>query len=596
MRPPRADVGRVFRPGMSGILALATGLALSGALLAADRDTRVADAAMRGDVQAVRALITQQVDVNVAQGDGMTALHWAARMGDAELTRLLLAGKANVKATTRLGDITPMYLAAESGEAAVINLLLTAGGDANVATALGVTPTMVAASGGHTAVIKALAKGGADVNAKENTYGQTPLMFAAANNHAATIDALIDLGADLSIATRVRAPGGRGGGGGAGRGGGRGGGGNAAAGGTAAGRGAGAPGQTAGGGGRGAARGGAAGPPAATGAAGTASAAGVAGQAPPAEPQGAEQARPAAEPMGGLTPLHYAARQGQTDAVRVLLERKANINVVTGDQTSPLMLAIINGHFDLAMSLLERGADPKMATAAGGTPLYRVIDLQWAPKSFYPQPDIRQQRVSHLELMKALMAKGANPNARLAKALWYTTYGFDLDALDPTGATPFWRASQAGDVAAMRLLVAPGADPKVGTNDGVTPLLALAGDGFHGNDAIVVPAGRMPATRYLVDELKADVNAVDERGGAATSILHQNTRAYTSVHAAAARGDNEMIEYLVSKGARVDLVGRNGLTAADMANGPRERIQPFPETIKLLIKLGSKFSNRCQSC
>jgi ankyrin repeat protein len=106
----------------------------------------------------------------------------------------------------------------------------------------------------------------------------------------------------------------------------------------------------------------------------------------------------------------------------------------------------------------------------------------------------------------------------------------------------------------------------------------------------------MPAARYLVEELKADVNAVDERGGAATSILHQNTRAYSSIHAAAARGDNEMILYLVSKGARVDLVGKNGLTAADMANAPRERIQPFPETIALLIKLGSKFSNRCVSC
>jgi ankyrin repeat protein len=260
------------------------------------------------------------------------------------------------------------------------------------------------------------------------------------------------------------------------------------------------------------------------------------------------------------------------------------------------MLAVINGRFDLAMYLLDRGADPKITTAAGGTPLYRVVDLKWAPKSFYPQPDIRQQRVSHLDLMKALLDKGANPNVRLVRGLWYTTYGFDLDALDPAGATPFWRASQAGDVEAMRLLVAHGADPKLGTNDNVTPLLALAGDGFHGNDAIVVPTGRMPAARYLVEELKADVNAVDERGGAATSILHQNTRAYSAVHAAAARGDNELIQYLVSKGARVDLVGKNGLTAADMANGPRERIQPFPETIALLVKLGSKFSNRCVSC
>jgi ankyrin repeat protein len=300
--------------------------------------------------------------------------------------------------------------------------------------------------------------------------------------------------------------------------------------------------------------------------------------------------------MGGLTALHYAARQGHAEAVLALLDRGAEIDGKTGDNTTPLMIAVINGRFDLAMELLERGADPTIATVAGGTPLYRVVDLQWAPKSFYPQPDIRQERVSYLDLMKTLIARGADPNARLARQLWYTTYGFDLDALDPAGATPFWRAAQAGDLDAMRLLVAHGADPKPGTRDDVTPLLALAGDGFHGNDAIVVPQGRMPALRYLVEELGADVNAVDERGGAATSILHQNTRAYSAVHAAAARGDNEMIRYLVSKGARVDLVGKNGLTAADMANGPRERIQPFPETIALLVELGSKFSNRCVSC
>jgi uncharacterized protein len=317
---------------------------------------------------------------------------------------------------------------------------------------------------------------------------------------------------------------------------------------------------------------------------------------PASEDNGISEPRPATEPGGGLTPLHYAVRQGQKEAVRALLDGGARVNDVTGDRTTPLMLAVINGHFDLAMYLLERGADPKIANVAGGTPLYRVVDLQWAPKSFYPQPDIRQERVSYLDLMTALMAKGADPNVRLAKPLWYTTYGFDLDSLDPSGATPFWRAAQAGDLDAMRLLVSHGADPKLSATDGVTPLLALAGDGFHGNDAIVVPAGRMPALRYLVEELKAEVNAVDEKGGAATSILHQNTRAYSAVHAAAARGDNEMIEYLVSKGARVDLVGKNGLTAADMANGPRERIQPFPETIALLVKLGSKFSNRCQSC
>ena len=562
-------------------------LLFSGALLNAAGDTRVADAAQRGDRQTVRALVKQRADVNGGQGDGMTALHWAATNGDAEMAQVLVAAGANVKALTRLGGITPLLLAAQNGDARLIELLLAAGADPNSATSLGMTPLMMVAWAGRPEAIKALALKGADPNAKENTYGQTPLMFAAANNEVRAIEALLEIGANPAIATKVR-PAGRGGRpGGAGAAGGRGGG----------------PGRG-GGRGLGGARGGAqATPPAATPSAERAApapdaqAGSAEGAGTPEPPNnGIEEPREAQEAMGGLTPLLYAARQGHLEAVRVLLDHGGNVNEPSADRTTPLMMAVINGRFDLAMFLLERGADPKIATVAGGTPLYRVVDLQWAPKSFYPQPDIRQQRVPHLELMKALLAKGADPNAKLARQLWYTTYGFDLDALDPAGATPFWRAAQAADADAMRLLVAHGADPAIGTTDGVTPLLALAGDGFHGNDAIVVPAGRIPAARYLVEELKADVNAVDERGGAATSILHQNTRAYTPVHSAAARGDNEMILYLVSKGARVDLVGKNGLTAADMANGPRERIQPFPETIALLVKLGSKFSNRCISC
>jgi ankyrin repeat protein len=300
--------------------------------------------------------------------------------------------------------------------------------------------------------------------------------------------------------------------------------------------------------------------------------------------------------MGGLTPLLYAARQGHFETVRTLLDAGVDINQVSADKTTPLMMAIINGHFDLGMYLLERGANPKLATVAGGTPLYRVIDLQWAPKSFYPQPNARQEKVTYLELMKALLARGADPNARLAAQLWYTGYGFELDGVEPAGATPFWRAAQVGDVDAMKLLVAQGADPNIATNEGVTPLLVAAGDGYHGNDAVTVPYGRMPAVKYLVEECHADVNAADKKAGESTVTTHTNSRAYTPIHSAAARGDNEMILYLVSKGARVDMVGKNGLTAADMANGPRERIQPFPETIKLLISLGSKFSNRCISC
>jgi ankyrin repeat protein len=483
----------------------------------------------------------------------MTALHWAASRDDTEMAQLLLQSGANVKATTRLGNYTPLWLAAETGNARLVDMLLAAGADADAATTVGVTPLMLAAAAGSLENIKALVAHGADVNAKEQGYGQTPLMFAAARNRADAIRMLIELGARADVPTKVRLPQGRG-------------------------RGRGAP-------------------PAVPGAPGSAGDRRASAPALDERQQaGLPPERVAQEPMGGLTPLLYAVREGHSEAARALLDSGVNINAVSADKTSPLMMAIINGHFDLAMDLLERGADPKIATMAGGTPLYRVIDLEWAPKSFYPQPNAKQEKVSYLDLMKALLAHGADPNARLTKQLWYTGYGFELEGVDPAGATPFWRAAEVADLDALRLLRSAGADPNIPTTEGVTPLLVAAGDGFHGNDAITVPAGRMPAVRFLVEECGADVNAVDVKAGESTSILHSNSRTYTPLHAAAARGDNDMVLYLVSKGARVDLVGTNGVTVADIANSPRERIEPFPETVQLLVSLGAKNSNRCVSC
>ena len=519
---------------------------------------------MRGDREVVRSLLKQAADVNGAQGDGMTALHWAATRDEVDVAEMLLYAGANVRAATRLGGLTPLWLAAQNGSAKMIDLLLTRGADANVTTSLGVTPLMLAAASGSVEALKTLATHGGNVNAAENTYGQTPLMFAAAAGQPAAIETLIALGAKTTSTTKVRMPPAR------------------------------PP--------RGAPPAGTAGNPAAVdaGRSGRGSAAAPAGQAGAAPDQPVpgtpEESRDAQEPMGGLTPLLYAARQGHPGAVRALLDHGADVNGLSADKTSPLMMAVVNGHFDLAMYLLERGADPRIATMAGGTPLYRAVDLQWAPKSFYPQPSTKQEKVTYLELMKALLARGADPNARLTRLLWYTGYGFELDGVDEAGATPFWRAAQVADLDAMRLLVSAGADPNIPTNEGVTPLLVAAGDGFHGNDAITVPAGRMPAVRYLVEECHADVNAIDKKAGDSTSVLHSNSRAYTPLHSAAARGDNEMILYLVSKGARVDLVGANGVTVADIANGPRERIQPFPETVELLVRLGAKNSNRCVSC
>ena len=155
-----------------------------------------------------------------------------------------------------------------------------------------------------------------------------------------------------------------------------------------------------------------------------------------------------------MTPLLFTAREGHIDAARALLDAGADVNQPRdGDQTTPLLMAAINGHFDLAKLFLDRGADPPLAGENGATPLYAVLNCVWAQKSNYPQPrGFTQQKLTYLEIMTALLDKGADPNARLKKKVWYSGYNSDLSGVDESGATPFWRAAYASDVDAMRLL------------------------------------------------------------------------------------------------------------------------------------------------
>jgi uncharacterized protein len=607
-------------------------------------DSPVADAAMHGEVETVRSLLKAGADVNAAQGDGMTALHWAALHGDVELAKMLVYAGANVKATTRLGGYTPLILASRDGIAPMIAALIDAGADVNGPTSTGAAPLHFAAASGHVDAVSTLLEHGADPNIRENAAGQTPLMFAAAANRAEVITALIGHGADASIESKVvdaktvadadaAARRRR----------------NAM---VAAARTTPAPtttrrggdptaelqgnddtGQQAGGrGGRGRAQGAAA--QAATGRAGGGRQGGAVrstseasaeelqgkdGEVPARKAGGSGEADPP-QPLsyndlvgawGGLTPLIHASRQGNVEAVEALLDAGADINQVSGgDKTSPLLAATINGQFDLAMLLLERGADPDITNHAGVAPLYGAINVQWAPHAFYPQPSPGQQKTTHIELMKALLDHGADPDIRLTMKVWYTGYNFDQSGVDETGATAFWRAAQASDIEAMRLLIAHSADPDIwskvlperrapnGRNAGdaanqpppvpvggpaVSPLHVATGAGYDGNFHRNAPVGWLPAVKYLVEELGFDVNTPDYKG-------------YTPLHNAAFRGDNEMIEYLVSKGADVMAVARSGQTTVDMANGPVQRLQPFPETIALLEGLGAKNNHHCVSC
>ncbi len=562
-------------------LSLAGAVCLSAVLNAAGEAT-VAEAAMRGDKDAVRALLKKGGDVNASQGDGMTALHWAAMKGDRELAQMLIYAGANVRASTRLGAYTPLALAAREGYTDVIAALLAGGADAKAATSTGTTALMLAAASGNARAVTMFVENGADINAKENAMEQTALMFAAAYNRVDALKALLKSGADITSTTKVvdlsgltspdeeairqqiqqQQQGGQG------------------------------------------ARGGRFG-----------------GRDPFAGKAGVDRQFRFNELVaysGGMTPLLLAARQGHMESVQVLVDAGADVNQVSkGDKTSPLLIATINGHFDLAKYLLDKGADPNLASDNGGAPLVGAVNVQWAPKALYPQPRAyQQQKLTHIDFMKALLAKGADPNARLKKKLWYSGYNFDLAGVDEIGATPFWRAAYAADVDAMRLLVAFGADPNIPTTKpagrprtgdggredtqdvsglppipvggpGVTPLQAAAGvgygEGFAANSHRFAPGGQLLAVKYLVEELGADVNAVDHEG---TAALHQ----------AAARGDVEMIAYLVSRGANIMAINREGQTTADMANGPVQRVQPFPHALALLMKLGSKNSNKCVSC
>ena len=318
-----------------------------------------------------------------------------------------------------------------------------------------------------------------------------------------------------------------------------------------------------------------------------------------------------------MTPLLLAARQGHLETARALLDAGAGVNQLSsGDKTSPLLIATINGHFDVAKFLLDHGADPTIASENGATLLYAALNCEWAPKSLYPQPRAYlNQKVTYLDLMKAALDKGADPNVRLRKKVWYSGYSFDLSGVDEIGATAFWRAAYASDVEGMRLLMAYGADPNIPTmkgagrartadverdvrdvattpplpvgGPGITPLQAASGVGygeeFAANSHRFAPTGMLAAAKYLLEELHVDVNARDHEGN-------------TALHHAAARGDVEMIQYLVSKGADVKAVNREGKTTADMANGPVQRIQPWPEALALLEKLGAKNNHKCVSC
>ena len=591
--------------------AVSVGLAVVLCAVALPAEGQIIDAARNGDFEAVRSLLAQGADANTAQGDGMSALHWAAERGHAAVADVLLAAGAAVEAETRVGSYTPLHLASRGGHGPIVLALLDAGADPNATTAnSGVTPLHLAAGaiGGAEAVSALLARG-AEVDAREASSGQTPLMFAAAYNRAEaavvllehdadptaqteTIDVLrsmavdrearqrfgdaIDDFRDAEAAGRDWEP-----------------------------------------------------SPANVQAAIMAQRDFLLSDYDPGPVDGVSLARvnseyPGGPPVthppyreslvgktGGMSALLHAAREGHLESALALLDGGADIDQVSADNTSPLLMATLNGQFDLAMLLVERGADPNVAAFTdGAAPLFATLQTQWAPKSNYPQQRAQDdQEAEYMDVLRLLLEAGADPDMRLNTHLWYWEFGLTKIGLDLTGATPFWRAALAQDVPAMRMLASYGADPNIPTRwpavgmrerrqqdgrqqedsglpsvpegiENAYPLHAAAGGGYLGLGAFSMrntPDQFLPAVRYLIEELGADVNLRD-------SWL------YTPLHYAASRGDNEMIEYLVSQGGDIGAITRLGQSTADMARGGRAGFftrVAFPETAELLQSLGS---------
>ena len=526
-------------------------LALAGAASlgeAASIASPVAMAAMRGDKVAIRALIKQKADVNAPMADGATALQWAAYRNDLELADILIASKADVTKPNREGA-TPLSLAATNGSPEMIERLLKAGADPNEKLNGGQTPLMLAARNGNPTAIKALLDRKADVNAKETLRGTTALMWAAEESNPEALKMLIAAGADIKA---ISAP--------------------DAKGGTAylsnpvqqrlaSSFGANGPRGAANGVGNAAAR--------RPNAGAAARAAAAPGQVTPAADEDLVAAADAAAAAsafnrtantngGGLPPLMYAARENCLECVKVLLDAGADVNQTSRYNWTPLLSAIKNSHYQMAKLLLDRGADPNISDKGGWNPLYLAVDNRNIEGGDYP---IRQPDMDHMEIIKALIAKGANVNARICgeastkeKCTGNSTETrtiFTMQWLWEDGATPFIRAAQSGDTELMKVLLAAKADPKLATAHNVTALAAASGIGWvEGITTEHSPAETFEAVKMCLD-LGIDPNIQDDEGRAA-------------LHGAAHKGRAEVVKYLVEHGSKLD---QHDLGSRDTVNG-----------------------------
>ena len=519
--------------GVVATACLMTLLAMAGPTAAPD-DPELVDAARNQDQTKVRALLARPTAVNVRAEDGSTALLWAAHWNDLATATLLIRARADANVANDFG-MTPLSRACTNGSAALVALLLDAGANPNTRIATGESPVMTCASTGNAEAVRLLIAHGADVNAKEPSQNQDALMWAAAERHPNVVRLLVEAGAS-----------------------------------------------------------------------------------------------PQAHTKKGFTALHFAAREGDLDSVRQLLASGVDVDIrsrpdaaaetgrdatagsnggrsasgtaaaaaaprgpgyqaTISEGSTPLLVATVRGHVPLALFLLDNGADPNVLDAgftalhwASGTweggisnPVYGFSD----PMSGIPD---RQQKVA---LVKALLAHGANPNARMTRRPpGFSGLGGGYE--DAAGATPFLLASAADDLEMMRLLLAAGADPRLITDTKATAVMAASGLNRGIGESPITEAQALDAVKFLFD-LGADAKG-------------STTGGENALFGAAYRGWNTLLELLIEKGADVNAVSKAGITPWLAASGHGDRLGGVlynKEGADILLKHGAdpKLGKPCQA-
>jgi len=416
---------------------------------------------------------------------------------------------------------TALHWAAQAADVEGVRALLAAGAKANLANRNRITPLSLAALTGSRSIVEALVQAGADVNALL-PQGQTALMMAARAGHVGVVEVLLSHGADLHAREHVL-------------------------------------GETA-----------------LIWAAAenhrdvitalVARGADVNGTSNPltfsrAEFGDGKSGRLTVLPRGAWVPLMYAARQNASGALKALGESGANLDATDPDNMTALLVAVINAHYDAAALLLDMGADPDIGDAAGMTPLYAAVDMNTFPDTPGRPTPRPSGRLDAVGFVKALLARGANPNPTLNGPILVRVHDRGDGTLG-AGATPLMRAARKGDVEMMRTLLAHGADPKSRTKAGTEALMFAAGLGGAGRftafeDRQATETDFIDAARLCL-EGGADINAAGGNG-------------QTALHLAVTVRSEDFIRFLIERGARVDLEDQQGRTPIDLASGAGAR-------------------------